>query len=200
MLGAEFHDTEVVCLRCFAPQTIWSTKISRLCPDIHSQFNPGYTRSCAVKGQHFPSSRLCPTFVSSGTLLLGLALREWIRWRNWSGSELTWQKKKRKGLFSGDLFLQTLALVQGKRWKRTVAAKGRTASSSGSTDLRQVELIRETGRKPQVPLSRAQEDASDAIHTALPGHPGYIWAAATVATVACVATHQLASGRAAPGG
>lgn len=110
MLGAQFHlrdDTEVVCLQAFAPG------VQRYPP--WPWYRPGsLTRSVpevVLQKVALPNLR--------STARAGLALMWWIRSRNWSGSELSCQKGRGKGLFSASWFPRQAVLVQGNWWKQS---------------------------------------------------------------------------------
>lgn len=110
MLGVQFHlrdDTEVVCLQGFAPG------VQRY-PSW-----PWYRLGSLT----WPMPEVLLQKVAlpnlSSTAQAGLALMWWIRSRNWSGSELSCQKGRGKGLFSASRFPREAAPALGNWWKQS---------------------------------------------------------------------------------
>lgn len=110
MLGAQFHlrdDTEVVCLQGFAPG------VQRYPPW------PWYRLGSLTWSmpEVLLQKEALPNL--SSIAQADLALMWWIGSRNWSGSELSCQKGRWRGLCSASWFPRQAALVQGNWWKES---------------------------------------------------------------------------------
>lgn len=119
MLGAQFHlrdDTEVVCLQGFAPG------VQRYPPWPWYRLGSLTWSTPEVLMQKVALPNL------SSTAQAGLALMWWIKSRSWSGSELSCQKERGKGLFSASWFPRQAALAQGNRGSRASSRAGPSLS------------------------------------------------------------------------